>query len=145
VSNRNEEDFNRTLKNLVSEQPGRLAYYNGFDPNAAAPPFVPKEGTLELIRRDTTKRKRLNIGMIASAAAAFVFAILTATSYVPDSVSPVLYSDFNKNVRVMMTDISQPIQEADSAVAPMSLFLICAIACAAAFAVLLLLKRKTSR
>lgn len=145
MSNRSEESFNQTLKTIVNDEPGRLAYYNGLDPNAAVPPFVPSEKTIELKRRDTSKRKKLNIGMIASAAACLVFSILTATSYVPDSVSPVIYSDLNKSVRIVMTDISEPIHEANNAGAPLSMYLICAIACAAAFIVLLLLKLKPSR
>ena len=145
MNNINEEGFKQTLKALVDNDPGKLSFYDDLGPNGAVPPFAPAEETIKLKRRDTARRKKFNAGMIASGAACLAFAILTATSYVPDSVSPLIYSDNNKTLRVAVADISQPIQEAAAESAPLPLFLIPAIACAAAFAVLLLLKRKTSQ
>lgn len=142
MNSRNEEGFNQTLKTLVDNDPGKLAFYNGLDTNAAVPPFVPNEETIELKRRDKARKTRLNAGMIASAAACLVFAILTANTYVPDKLSPLIFSDADKNLRITVADIYEPIQESSAAGEPLPLFLICAVACAAVFAVLLVLKLK---
>jgi len=141
----NEEGIKQSLKTIVNDEPGKLTFFDGLDKDAAPRPFVPSEKLLERIRRDKAKRKRYTAGMAASAVACLVFAILTAISYTPNHISPVIYSAANKPVQLMMTDIPQQIQETGGTVSLISIFLILAVASAAFFVVFLLLKRKAAR
>ena len=69
MNNINEKDFRKAMKTLVIENPQKLEYFDGVSADDPIPPFVPREETIERKRKDVSRRRRFNAGLIASAAA----------------------------------------------------------------------------
>ena len=151
MNNKNEEKFIETLKTLVNETPQKIPFFDGLDPDAVIPSFVPQKETIVRKRRDTVKRKRLDLGLTASAAASFVFVFLGLFNndnepvHAPAPEMAAMTDDAVDIGRNMDVEAAQPIQLAASADSLLPLFLACAIVSAAVFVILLLLRRKTSR
>jgi len=79
VNRINEEQFKKTLTALVMDEPEKLAFYDGLDPDADIPPFVPAaDEERHTDKADTRKtyavrRRRYSLGMIAAVACCIVF------------------------------------------------------------------------
>jgi len=152
VTDRNEEGLKKALKTLVQGEPQKLMFFNGLDKDAAIPGFVPKSENIERRRRHTSKRKRYTFGMAASSAACLIFVLLTAFNTVQET--PDVSNESENDSALQFTPVKSAQDIAESAragagldggadvSASVPLFLIAAIACAAAFVILLLIKHK---
>ena len=161
--NRTEDNFKEALKTLVTEEPEKLAFFDGAD-KGAIPPFIydqtEDDTRTKVVNIGAGRRRRNMFGMIAAAACSLVFVFAAVISYGPDTIgqTPINGGAASDSAIVMpapedddeehtkgAVKIDAPDGPAEGAFNAFPLFVAIAVVFAALFLILFVYRRKLKR